>query len=45
MAIGALARAESGLPDFQIKNTSLGKFLEGLALEDVGIFYDHGADR
>jgi hypothetical protein len=26
---------------FQTKNTNLGKFLEGLAMEDAGIFYDH----
>jgi hypothetical protein len=33
-----------GLPDgfcFRTKNPNLGKFLEGLAMEDVGIFYGH----
>jgi hypothetical protein len=26
---------------FQTKNPNLGKFLEGLAMEDYGIFYGH----
>jgi hypothetical protein len=26
---------------FQTRNPNLGKFLEGLAMEDVGIFYGH----
>jgi hypothetical protein len=26
---------------FQTKNNSFGTFLEGLAMEDVGIFYGH----
>jgi hypothetical protein len=31
------------LPDglFSTKNPNFGKFLEGLAMEDVGLFYDH----
>jgi hypothetical protein len=36
---------EAGLPDgpvyFQTKNPSLGKFLEGIGMDKVGIFYGH----
>jgi hypothetical protein len=34
-------RSVSGLPDFQTQNPNLGKFLHGLAMEDVGVLYVH----
>jgi hypothetical protein len=37
--------SEAGLPDgihiFKTKILNLGKFWRGLAMEDVGLFYDH----